>query len=73
MTNNQIKVFCPNLHIVENNVMLKLDSVASAVILIGFHQRKLVSENTFLFFSDTFGKGKVPPDPLNMMDKDKRR
>ena len=50
MTNNQIKVFCPNLHIVENDVMLKLDSVASAVVLIGLHQRELVPEITFLVF-----------------------
>ena len=50
MTNNQINAFRPNLHIVENDVMLKLDSVASAVVLTGFHQRKLVPENTFLVF-----------------------
>ena len=50
ITRNQINAFRPNLHIVENNVMLKLDSVASAVVLIGFHQRKLVPENTFLAF-----------------------
>ena len=30
--------------------MLKLDSVASAVVLVGFHQRELVPEITFLAF-----------------------
>ena len=50
MTNKQINAFLLNLHIVENDVMLKLDSVAGAVVLIRFHQRKLVPENTFLVF-----------------------
>ena len=50
MANNQINAFRPNLHIVENDVMLKLDSVASAVVLIGLHQRKLVPEIIFLAF-----------------------
>ena len=58
ITNNQIKVFLPNLHIVENYVMLELDSVASAVVLIGFHQIELVPEITFLVFFDTFGNGR---------------
>ena len=50
MANNQINAFRPNLHIVENYVMLELDSVASAVVLIGFHQRELVPENILLVF-----------------------
>ena len=50
MTNKQINAFLLNLHIVENDVMLKLDSVAGPVVLIGFHQRELVPENTFLVF-----------------------
>ena len=50
MANNQINAFRPNLHIVENDVMLKLDSVAGPIVLIGFHQRELVPEIIFLVF-----------------------
>ena len=50
MTNKQINAFLLNLHIVENDVMLKLDSVAGPIVLIGFHQRELVPENTILVF-----------------------
>ena len=50
MTNKQINAFLLNLHIVENDVMLKLDSVAGPIVLIGLHQRELVPENTFLVF-----------------------
>ena len=61
MTNNQIDVFLPNLHIVENDVMLELDSVASAVVLVGFHQRELVPEITLLVFLTLFVNERYHP------------